>query len=49
MPLETAANIVWIILLKIFIEGNMQTAQLLDVHEDFLPEWMKAFMDKTMK
>ena len=38
MSFETAAYVVGIILLQILEEGDMETAKLLDVHEDFLSE-----------
>ena len=45
MSLKTSANIVRVILLKILVEGNVQTAQILNVHEDSLPEWMGGWIN----
>ena len=38
MPLEAAADMVGIILLQVVEEKDVQAAQVLDIHEDFVPE-----------
>ena len=38
MSFETAADMVGIILLQVVEEKDVQAAQIIDIHEDLLPE-----------
>ena len=48
MSFETAADMVGIILLQVVEEKDVQAAQIIDIHEDLLPEVEKKEMKITI-